>query len=269
MFKTTERRTVLTLGKKITRINIIDEGTAVEIFSISNCAEHQEETYKEEIKGTQEYIEKYFPIVKASTLSLEDEFLTHIPETESQVMFKERLIRAIESGLSDFRAQRMDASFDEEGRIYFKAGMKPAVGKSLNWWKQATKEFMPEKGSRLGKIKERTAFLALLIKCLIEEKGYTVSDAWKAVCDDSKELGHYRNSKNAKVHFEPTGSRKVGEWYDLANTFKIILNDNDIRLVRVGGSCRYDSCRYPLYNLFSFVLPNEICDYVGWIVLSA
>ena len=267
MSKAMEQRTVfevggdLTITGNITRVKI--KGRKIEVFSIP------EGLNQEEIKGTQEYIEKYFPIVKASTLSLEDEFLKHEPETNQQTRFKNALISAIKSGLSDFRAQRMDACFDEEGNICFKAGMKPAVGKSPNWWKETAKKFMPEKGSRLGTTKERIAFLGLLIKYLIEEKGYTVSNAWKAVCDQSKDLGHYWDSENAKHDFEDTGSRQVGEWYDLANTCKITIDDEAGGFPFVGGFCSYNGCLYPLANVNSICNPD--CEYgisVGWLVLS-
>ena len=267
MSKTTEQRTVfevggdLTITGNITRVSI--KGGKIEIFSIPKGLN------QEEIKGTQEYIEKYFPIAKASTLSLKDEFLKHEPETEEQRKFKNALISAIKSGLSDFRAQRMDACFDEEGNICFKAGMKPAVGKSPNWWKGTAEKFMPEKGSRLGTTKERIAFLGLLIKYLIEEKGYTVSNAWKAVCDQSKDLGHYWDSENAKHDFEDTGSRQVSEWYDLANTYKITVDDEVGGFSLVGGLCNCNGNDCPLADVYSVYSPgNEYNNSVGWLVLS-
>lgn len=258
MSKATEQRTVFEVGGDLTIT-----GNKIEIFSIP------EGLNQEEIKGTQEYIEKYFPIIKASTLSLEDEFLKHKPETNQQTRFKNALISAIESGLSDFRAQRMDACFDEEGNICFKAGMKPAVGKSANWWKETAKKFMPEKGSRLGTTKERIAFLGLLIKYLIEEKGYTVSNAWKAVCDESKNLGHYWNSENPKHDFEDTGSRQIGEWCDLGNTCKITENDEAGGFSLVGGDYDDYSNNCPLADVYSVNGPYGVYDYgVGWFVLS-
>lgn len=264
MRETTERRTVLMVGEKITRVNIIDGGKAIEIFSVSDCAE-----YREEIKGTQEYIEKYFPIVKASTLSLKDDFLKHRPQTYNQKKFKQMLTAAIKSGLSDFRAQRMDASFDEEGNICFHAGMKPAVEKSANWWNKTAKEFLPEKESRLGTTKERIAFLGLLIKYLIEERGYTVSNAWEAVCDQSKDLGNYWDSKDAKYGIEDTGSRQVGDWYDLANTYKIIVDDEAGGFSLVGGRCVDNGNNCPLANVFSIYYPFGVYKgSVGWLVLS-
>lgn len=268
MSKATEQRTVfevggdLTITGNITRVKI--KGRKIEIFSIP------EGLNQEEIKGTQEYIEKYFPIVKASTLSLEDEFLKHEPETNQQTRFKNALNSAIKSGLSDFRAQRMDACFDEEGNICFKAGMKPAVGKlSANDWKRVAKEFLPEKESRLGTTKERIAFLGLLIKYLIEEKGYEVKDAWKAVCDQSKDLGHYWDSENAKHEFEDTGSRQIGEWCDLGNTCKITEEDEAGGFSLVGGSCNFYGDNYPLADVDGVDYPNNVYgNSVGWFVLS-
>ncbi len=267
MSKATEQRTVfevggdLTITGNITRVKI--KGRKIEIFSI------HEGLNQEEIKGTQEYIEKYFPIVRASELSFNDEFLNHRPINSTQRRLKRALITAIGSGLSDFRAQRMDACLDEDGNICFKAGMKPAVGKTANWWKETAEKFMPEKRSRIGTTKERIAFLGLLIKYLIEEKGYKVKDAWKAVCDQSKDLGHYWDSENAKHEFEDTGSRQIGEWCDLGNTCKITEEDEASGFSLVGGSYFGNGDDYPLADVGSIGGPDNVCyGGVGWFVLS-
>lgn len=223
---------------------------------------------KEEIKGTQEYIEKYFPVVKASILSLEDPFLKHEAETENQIKFKKMLEDAIKSGLSDFRAQRMDPSLDEDGNICYKAGMKPTVNKSSNWWKENAEKFMPEKDSKLGSTKQRIAFVALFIKYLIEQREFPVESAWKLVCDQSDYIGHYWDSDDAKRTLEPTGSRKEGDWYDLGNVFKITFDD-ETEFSFVGGVYCNFSDVYPL----ACVRPDEYpfldsLNATGWIVLS-
>lgn len=268
MSNAAEQRTVFKVGGDVTIIGNITrvkiKGGNIEIFNIP------EELNPEEIKGTQEYIDKYFPIAKASTLSLKDEFLKHGFETHEQKKFKHALISAINSGLSDFRAQRMDACFDKEGNICFKTGMKPAVGKlSVTDWKRVAEEFLPEKGSRLGATKERIAFLGLLIKYLIEAKGYEVKDAWKAVCGQSKDLGHYSDSENAKYDLEDTGSRRIGEWCDLGNTCKITENDESGCFSLVGGHCIYNGDCYPLASVDWIDYPGYVYDHsVGWLVLS-
>ena len=177
---------------------------------------------------------------------------------------------AIKSGLTDFRAQRMDPSFNENGNISYQAGRKPAVGKSPTWWKENAEKFIPEKRSRMGTTKERIAFLGLLIKYLVEKEGCTVSYAWKAVCDQSKGLGHYWDSDDAKHDFETTGSRKIGEWYDLANTFKITMDEKKASgFSLVGGYCNYNGNFYPLADVSGVYNPNGDYDYsVGWLVLD-
>ena len=163
----------------------------------------------------------------------------------------------------------MDPSLDENDRIYYQAGKKPAVGKSANWWKKNAKEFLPEKRSRVGSNDERYAFLGLLIKYLTEEGRYEVSDAWKAVCDNSKDLGHYCDSKDNKHELESTGSRKIGEWFDLANTYKITINDEIFGFSLFGG-CHDDKGEHmPLVDVMDRVEPNGNLDFsTGWIVLD-
>ena len=229
-------------------------------------------TLKEEvqdIKGTVDYIEKYFPIVRASTLSLDDEFLDYVPVTKRQEQLYNRLISAIKCGLSDFRAQRMDASLDAKNKICFHEGMNPAIGKSPEWWKKNAESFMSEKMSRLGTMKERTAYLGLLIKYLMKEKGYTASEAWRAVCDQSEELGNYVNTKDTNYCLETTGGRQISDWYDLANTYKIVF-DKEIRSYSLVGGMYIDKgSDYPLANVISVNYPNNVYNAsVGWIVIS-
>lgn len=255
--KAFETKRNFTITKNITRVES-REGK-IEVF--------YNESDMSEVKGTNEYIEKYFPIVKASTLSLNDNFLNYEPNGRFQTNFKNALISVIHKRLKDFRAQRMDPCFDEAHNICFKAGMKPAIMNEGPYvWEKIAKEFLPRKGSRLGTATERIAFLGVLMKYLIEENGYDVRDAWEAVCGKKgNEIAHYYNSKNLKIEsfmkelieekgytmseamhaisgqdekltdywnskvikdeLDDTGSRKVGEWYDLGNTFKITLDD--------------------------------------------
>lgn len=268
MEKTAKQTISLPKEAKNIRTDIV--GTDIEISYDMEVNEPQsQEVSLEETKGTKEWLDKYFPVVHASTLSMNDEILKHEPETENQADVKERIVKAIKSGLQDFRAQRMDPSLDEDGNICYKAGMMPAVGKNAVWWEIKAKEFLPEKGSRLGLTEEeRDAFLALFMKELMEECGYTISDAWKAVCDQSKDIGHYMDSKNANNDFEPTGSRKVGRWNDLGNTCKITKNKAG-GFSAVGGGCDSFGGEYPLADVFRKFSPSINYDNcLGWLVLS-
>ena len=214
-----------------------------------------------------------FVLVEASKLSLDDEFMDHEPTNEREEILKEGLTKVIRKGIKDFYRPRYDPSFNgDETGVIFKAGNKPAVGKSYNWWKKVAIEFMPERNSRLGTKSEYVAFLGVLIKKLVEDEKWSVAKAWDAVCNDSRELGHYWNSEDAKYDFEDTGKREICGFFDLANTCKNLAEDEDDctgGFWRAGGGCDYDGDDNPLADLRRrTVLINDRGYSVGWIVLS-
>ena len=224
-------------------------------------------------KATTEFetmISDAFVLVEASKLSLKDEFMKYEPKTEREEKFKKELTEAIKKGVKDFWRPKYDPSFNEEGtRICFVAGKKPAVGKSYNWWNKVAKAFCPERNSRLGTKSEYVAFLGVLIKRLVAN-GWSVEYAWNAVCNNSKELGHYWNSEDAKHTFEATGSREMCGFFDLANTFKILAENE-----KAGGfwltSGNYDvgSNFYPLAGFYYCDCRDQgFGDCVGWLVLE-
>ena len=167
-----------------------------------------------------------FKKVPASELRLDDAFMKYNPRDKDLRYRKEMVENAIRNGLKDFWRPICDPSFDSNGKLCFEPGQMPALGECVLVWYDIAKEFAPECGSRLGTRNEYIAFMAVLIKELVES-GWKVADAWKAVYMDSKKLGHYRNSKDAKNFFEPTGSREVCGWYDLSNIYKILLEINE------------------------------------------
>ena len=264
MGKAAEQKTVLNLaeGNKITRVEVINEGRTIEIYSVLDAILNS--------TAPEADFERKFPIVEASKLSLDDEFLKYEPETYQQEWLKETLMVGIKTGLKDFRRPAMDPSFKDD-KIVYEAGLMPAVGKSCNWWHENAKKFMPERNSRLGTEIQYAAFLGVLIKYLINEMGYTVSEAWEAVGEDSKELGHYWNSKKAKQSFEATGSRLIGLFYDLTNTAKLLSNDDGSVFWIAGGGFNLTSNNFPLadMNTLDIMLNRNLSYCVGWLVLDA
>lgn len=248
-------------GTKFDRAEISADGQTITVHCFNECPETN-------TSNSPQNFEEMFPIVEASKLSLKDNFMKYKPQTKEQKRLKKSLEQSIKEGLKDFRRPIMDPSVDEDGKITFKAGNTPAVGKNCYWWEENAKAFMPEKDSRLGSLKEYDAFLGTLIKYLVNEKNWSVENAWKAVCDDSKKLGHYWNSENAKYTFEPTGSRPVGKWNDLANTYKIVGN-SDTGFSVCGGNYGNYSINCPLADVSTDYSPSSSRNYsVGWLVLS-
>ena len=207
-------------------------------------------------------------LIQASKISLDDKFMKYRPKTDEEKAFKKLLTEAIKSGLKDFYRPVIDPSFnDDKSGICYEFGRKPAVGKSYNWWKEKAREL--SSNSRLGTRYEYVAFLGVLIKNLVES-GWSISKSWNAVCTDSKELGHYWNSENAKHAFEGTGSREVCGFYDLANTYKILAEDEEASgFWLAGGLCYGNSSNFPLADLNLYDFRYDDHDYgVGWLVLE-
>lgn len=211
-----------------------------------------------------------FVLVKASELSLEENFLKHIPRTGKEQRLKDRIIEVIKNGVKDFYKPRYDPSFTSDGKgICFEAGREPAVGKNYNWWKEIANNFDVSRGSRIGTASEYIAFLGVLIKTLINN-GWPMSLAWTWVCDDSRELGHYWNSTTGRYILERTGSKGVGEFYDLANTFKILTYSKGVdETVIASGSYSCNSSEVPLADLGYITFRNRnFNSSVAWIVLE-
>ena len=211
-----------------------------------------------------------FVLIEAEKLSMDDEFMKFEPVTNEEYATKALISKAIKLKVKNFDRPKYDPSFTEDGKgICFVSGNKPAVGKSYNWWYNAAKRYKPEQNSRLGTRLQYGAFLGVLIKKLIEE-GKTVEWAWNAVCNDSRELGHYWNSENAKNDFEPTGSRMICGFYDLANTYKILAEDKEAGGFWLAG-CDYRNIggNSPLANLDHcyFRVDYDYCG-VGWLVFD-
>lgn len=206
-------------------------------------------------------------LVEASKLSLNDDFMRYEPKTEAEKKFKDSLTEIIENGIEDFYRPAMDPSFsdEEKTKIHYVAGEEPATGKSYNWWEETVKD------SKwcLGTKTQYVAFLGVLIKMLVAE-GWAIDEAWDAVCNDSKKLGHYRNSDNAKHQFEDTGSREICGFFDLANTYKILAEDEEAGgFWLAGGVCDDFGSIYPLAGLGLFNCYLNFYDIsVGWLVLK-
>ena len=211
-----------------------------------------------------------FILVPASKLSFTDKFMVrHTPKSDEEKAFKELLTEVIKSGVSDFYRPKLDPSLDKQGKICYQAGLKPAVGKSYNWWEKNAKKFCPDRKSRLGTKSEYVAFLGVLIKKLVES-GWGVDLAWYAVCNSSGYLGHYYNSIDALHNFEPTGSREICGFCDLANAFKILTDDKENSGFWVAAGYYYSFGRdYPLAGLYRSSSRDDGSDYgVGWLVLE-
>lgn len=224
-------------------------------------------TYKVVQKVTK--VNECFILIEAEMLSMHDEFMKYEPNTDRERELKALISEVIEKKVKNFYRPNCDPAFTSNGGICFEYGYKPAVGKSYYWWKNAAKEYKPERNSRLGTRLEYVAFLGVLIKKLIDE-GMTVEQAWNSVCNDSVELGHCWNSKNAQKEYETTGSRQYCGFYDLVNVNKVLSNDEDDGTYwRAGATCHDYCSKSSISYLYNSTYPGHIYfNQVGWIVLE-
>lgn len=268
MSKTAKEIEIKIFGGRITKSVVLEDGTCKLTVEMLDSKEPVAATVVQE-KTANTDLTDAFVFVEASKLSLEDEFMKYNPRTEREKTFKKQLAEVIKSGVKDFWAPKYDPSFNEAGTgICYVPGKKPAVRKSYNWWEKIAKEFCPERESHLGSKSERIAFMGIFIKELVKS-GWKVEDAWSAVCCDSKELGHYWNSKDAKHAFENTGSREVCGFFDNGNTYKILAYDEEAGGFWLAGGYSLNlSHDYPLADLVQFY--NQDGNHyngVGWLVL--
>lgn len=210
-----------------------------------------------------------FILVDAENLSFRDEFMQWTPQTQEQSDTKNLIFKAIRSNTKNFYIPHCSPSYtDDKKGICFVSDKTPAIGRSYNWWEKVAKEYQPDRNSRLGTRLEYAAFLGVLIKRLVEE-GKSVKWAWYAVCNNSKELGHYWNSENTLHKFESTGSRCICGFHDLSNLYKILADDNNNGLWLASGCFIHYSYDFPIATFHrSSDRKEKFVFATGWIVLE-
>lgn len=134
--------------------------------------------------------------------------------------------------LHDFTCMTIDPFFirDEksifkwEGKLIYYKGLpiKPTFTQSQ--WSLILKKYNRSRNSRQMTRTEYVCRNLFLIQRLVES-GYKIDEAWKAVCDDSRNIGNYHNSDKPNYDYDPTGSREVCGFYDLGNIYKLLAED--------------------------------------------
>lgn len=208
--------------------------------------------------------------IEASKLSMNDEFMQHLPRSIEEKKLKDRLELVISSGIKDFYRPIVDPSLSYNGKLVYITGLRPALGKSYNWWVNAAQRISNLNKARLGTKNEYIAFLGVLLKKLVAS-GWNVNEAWNAVCNDSAKLGNYQNSVDGHLAPKLTGSNEACGFFDLANTYKILAGDNDDD----SGFFMASGCYRSVDNQFPIADINTVVDRispwhiaVGWIVLE-
>ena len=162
--------------------------------------------------------------------------------TERQKKFRADVMKALENMPEEgFRwIPVYEPSKDDDGNIQYVSGADVLRGLNSYNWEKAFQNYSPENGSRMSSI---TTYFLLLLRLL--KDGFATVEQ---LADDSKEIGHYWDSENAKHEFEKTGKRQLGGLYGFAgNTYKIVKDSESSSGFSLLGGSYYDSGYvYPL-----------------------
>ena len=208
-----------------------------------------------------------FQVVRVSSLSLTNKFMAYEPENATEEWIKMNIIEAINTKLPDFRTSIYAPSVDRNGNIAFVKGARPAVGYHANWWYDRIKVLISGMNPRLGNKLQYAAYMGILIRTLVEEEGYSVRDAWKAICDDSRVLIVDDGTERAKGVFKNTGVKQIGKWCDLTICYKLLKRDIAPGLLLAGGSEIYKDSKFCLADfIMVFAFNGNFTNATAWIV---
>ena len=176
--------------------------------------------------------------------------------TERQKKFRADVMKALENMPEEgFRwIPAYEPSQNNGGNLQYVSGVNVLRGLNSYNWEEAFQNYSPENGSRMSSI---TTYFLLLLRLL--KDGFATVEQ---LADDSKEIGHYWNSENAKHEFEKTGERQLGGLYGFAgNTYKIVKDsESSSGFSLIGGGCYYGGNEFPLADVLHDYCPGTTGD---------
>lgn len=186
---------------------------------------------------------------------------------EKQKKFRENVLEALKNKPKEgYRwIPVFEPSMDSNGYLQYVSGARVLIGKIHDsyGWEKKIKEYSPANGSRIASI---TTYFLLALRWLKDGVA-----TLKQLADDSKDIGHYCNSKGTKKHFEETGEREFGGLFGfVGNTYKIVKDSAACSsFSTVGGYCGNYGDEYPMANVKFVECPYDRKNYgVGFLELT-
>lgn len=185
-------------------------------------------------------------------------------ETERQKEFREDVLKALKNKPKEgFRwIPVYEPSKDVDGNLQYIAGKEVLRNISSYSWERKFQNYSPENGSQMSSI---TTYFLLLLRFL--KDGFATIEQ---LADDSKEIGHYYDSIDAKHEYEKTGERQLGGIYGFGgNIFKIVKDsESESGFSILGGDCYNYGRKYPLADGEEDDYPYDIkSDRIGLLEL--
>jgi len=162
--------------------------------------------------------------------------------TNNQKKFKKYVLEAINNKPKEgYRwIPVFEPSLTSNGEVQFVKGKNPLVECSCHNWENMFERYSTENESSKG---SKTTYFLLLLRWL--KDGFATLEE---LADNSRKIGHYWNSNNAKQNLELTGEREFGGLYGfVGNTYKIVGDSNSRSgFSLLGGGYHQDGNIHPL-----------------------
>jgi len=168
----------------------------------------------------------------------------------------------VKNAVSTWHTMVYEPSKDVDGNLQYIAGKEVLRNISNYSWERKFQNYSPENGSQMSSI---TTYYLLLLRFL--KDGFATIEQ---LADDSKEIGHYYDSIDAKHEYEKTGERQLGGIYGFGgNTFKVVKDpESPSGFSILGGDCYNYGCKYPLADGEEDDYPYDIkSDRIGLLEL--
>lgn len=193
-------------------------------------------------------------------------------KTNNQKMFLKRLKLSLKQNLNPYEVPTMSPSIPRESnrllnkKLQYMDTQIPATGYSYH----DLEDLGSSNGMQLGTLDQYIVFLGYIWLKLTESERVKADYALSCICDDSSQLGCYKNSReNPSSNGEFTGTRFVCGFYDLATTSKILKQDEHGFYYIVSGDLTVNSSQKPLAYIESETNTQyNHPDSVGWFVFN-
>lgn len=173
--------------------------------------------------------------------------------TERQKKFKTNALKALKNKPTEgYRwIPVFEPSKDSKGNLQYVTGAEVLRGLNSYDWENWFNKYSPDNGSHEASI---TTYFLLALRWL--KDGIATLEQ---LAGDSKEIGHYCNSENARHNFEKTGEREFGGLYGfVGNTYKIVKDsESSSGFSLVGGAYNIRGNVSPLADVKHDSYPNS------------
>lgn len=202
-------------------------------------------------KGRDEFMHVYFDDLTEDDLLYDTDGKKRQFVTNKQEKFKADVMKALKNKPKEgYRwIPVYEPSKNSKGNLCYTAGKEVLRALNSYEWEKKLEEYSPKNGSREASI---TTYFLLALRWL--KDGIATLEQ---LADNSKEIGHYWDSEDARYNMEKTGEREFGGLYGfVGNTYKIVKDsESNSGFSLVGGYYLYDGNAYPLADVVLDVDP--------------